>query len=359
VRDSVKLGAGTGRDSRLSFDEVHGITLMPDADAPTAASTLSRLMDTTPVKGPRDTSKMKEEIKSSVDKMMEAGQITVAQGPEAYVEPVFYGGSVEPPSDLPADETAELPADAARELSADTVADLATANGSGSDRASDLHEVSDDEIDHKTYSTVRDLDLLGRKPAQVERVGQEGSGEDGTLAVLEEERQFKADDSIDEVTLNEVFEPQSPLSEKERTPLSPSSSKGSPPQPATSDYVPPYQPRKSAVTFAPPQDPASPATPNNPELAVSVFASLGQATPALPYLVPRRVELHLAWAEPHTWTWVPGRRWIPEWNMHVVLGAPGGTAAHSGSRGLLGWSRGVVREVVGTLPVVWRLKNWV
>lgn len=115
----------------------------------------------------------------------------------------------------------------------------------------------------------------------------------------------------------------------------------------TSNYVPPYKPRASAKTFPPPS--SVEPTPTE-KLSLTLQASLTRPH-STPFESTRRVELHVAWVEPKTWAWVPGRRYIPDWNVRLVTKPKVGAHVQQ--------QKGLVKSVLGSLPGVGAIANWI
>jgi hypothetical protein len=119
------------------------------------------------------------------------------------------------------------------------------------------------------------------------------------------------------------------------------------PEPQPSDnrdptaYVPPYKTRK----------PYKPVLLHEPsgttEIAISLFAAVTRQH-EVPYAASRRLEVRLAWKEPSTWVWVPGRKYIPDWKIDFV--------ARRVEDGIV---RKTVKGVLGYTPVFWRLAEWI
>lgn len=107
-------------------------------------------------------------------------------------------------------------------------------------------------------------------------------------------------------------------------------------------YVPPYRVRPTAsrrLDVRPADD--------GEKLSLVLHANLtrhSRDTP-LPFNSAPRVEVRLAWKDRKAWAWVPGAWLIPDWEVRYV-------------RGEYGLLRTVVRGVIGSLPIVWRLTSW-
>ena len=83
------------------------------------------------------------------------------------------------------------------------------------------------------------------------------------------------------------------------------------------------------------------------------------------------MELHVAWPEPERYKWLPGVKYIPTWSLRYAENDNGVLAlledverngvvaelikGHSMAHQM---ARGMVKGVVGRLPVVWRLAGW-
>lgn len=77
------------------------------------------------------------------------------------------------------------------------------------------------------------------------------------------------------------------------------------------------------------------------------------------------IELYLAWSEPRNWLWVPARKYIPA-GMDIRLVNPGAVVDDPAASWLTerqkrkdGFVRIVIKEVVGRLPIVWRMAGWI
>lgn len=133
-------------------------------------------------------------------------------------------------------------------------------------------------------------------------------------------------------------------------------------------YIPPYTPRKSSpgqtyrLTTA-----SSPPPADENKFAVTLLAGIARQSRSDPLsLTIPHVELYLAWSEPRSWLWVPARKYIPSFNLHLVPSGKEVVLRDQASedrafeaemrRGIV---RGIVKGVVSRLPVVWRLAGWV
>lgn len=108
-------------------------------------------------------------------------------------------------------------------------------------------------------------------------------------------------------------------------------------------YIPPYKTRKPYQPV--PIDTFS-ADSTGPT-AISVFAAVTRHH-EVPYAATRRLEVRLAWTEPATWVWVPGRKYIPDWKVNFV--------ARRVEDGIV---RKTVKGILGYTPVFWRLAEWI
>ncbi|WRT65381.1 uncharacterized protein IL334_002324 [Kwoniella shivajii] len=108
----------------------------------------------------------------------------------------------------------------------------------------------------------------------------------------------------------------------------------------------PYKPRKGAPTFKE----TSPSSKNNTR-EISVFATLNHPSLPLPQLTSHRLELCLAWGNAQILQWVPGRRYIPNWNLKIVRGSSENPSVID--------VRVVVKTVMSKLPILWRFASWI
>ena len=135
-------------------------------------------------------------------------------------------------------------------------------------------------------------------------------------------------------------------------------------------YIPPYTPRKSAeqrsYTIARTAEDVNHA---DAAYAFTLLAGIARQSTSDPLsLTIPHIELYLAWKEPKSWLWIPARKYIPAINLHLVRSGAGQEVVLANQemrekgqeaerrRGIV---RGVARGVVGRLPVVWRLANWI
>jgi hypothetical protein len=85
------------------------------------------------------------------------------------------------------------------------------------------------------------------------------------------------------------------------------------------------------------------------KLALALSASITRHA-TLPFFASRRVELRLAWKEPKTWGWVPGRSYIPDWKLEYVI-----AKGHREEKNIM---IRLVKETLGYVPFVGRLAAW-
>lgn len=150
--------------------------------------------------------------------------------------------------------------------------------------------------------------------------------------------------------------PLSPLSDSEAEPVD---------FPNSSSYDPPYKPRaKHAFPRSRQLAPLSPAdsstvqtVPDN--FAITLHAALSRQPRdgPLPFS-STHIELSLAWHEPEWFKWIPGRKYVPAMNLAFVEGEKGTVAVYKKQNDRPGIVRGLVKGVVGSLPVVWRVAGW-
>nr|XP_019012355.1 uncharacterized protein I206_03202 [Kwoniella pini CBS 10737]OCF51136.1 hypothetical protein I206_03202 [Kwoniella pini CBS 10737] len=107
----------------------------------------------------------------------------------------------------------------------------------------------------------------------------------------------------------------------------------------------PYKPRKGSHTFGVKHSPASDDT-----RQISFYATLNNPANPLPQFTSYRLELALLWGEAHVLRWIPGRKYIPDWNLKVVGG-------HSKDPVIID-VRVVIKTVVAKLPIFWRFASW-
>ncbi|WVF67039.1 hypothetical protein IAT40_001782 [Kwoniella sp. CBS 6097] len=85
--------------------------------------------------------------------------------------------------------------------------------------------------------------------------------------------------------------------------------------------------------------------------SVSLYAGLTRGSKPLPHLISYRMELYLVWPEAahrKLFTWIPGRKYVPDWNLKIV----GGGRANDP---FVVDVRGLARAIVGRIPVFGRL----
>ncbi|WVQ83492.1 hypothetical protein IAT38_005633 [Cryptococcus sp. DSM 104549] len=127
--------------------------------------------------------------------------------------------------------------------------------------------------------------------------------------------------------------------------------------PSPKDTAPlvPYTPRLGSSPHSLPAPPTDKPTTPDEDFTLSLYLSLSRPHP-LPQQTSYRFELCLAWAgqlQPHGLrSYIPGGKYIPEWDVKVVGGGEAG-------RERVLDPRKVVRGVVAGLPVVWRLAGWI
>nr|XP_031857374.1 uncharacterized protein CI109_007238 [Kwoniella shandongensis]KAA5524446.1 hypothetical protein CI109_007238 [Kwoniella shandongensis] len=107
----------------------------------------------------------------------------------------------------------------------------------------------------------------------------------------------------------------------------------------------PYQPRRKtdSITFHPQAHIAVPS-------ALTFYAGLGHPSQALPQLSRYRLEVSLAWNDPTFLRWLPGRSYIPDWNLKLVGGRP--------EEPIVFDVRETTRAVISRIPIVWRFASW-
>lgn len=110
-------------------------------------------------------------------------------------------------------------------------------------------------------------------------------------------------------------------------------------------YKPPYIVRAKARNR---QYPGPSGEPDTATYTVQASISRHPDDGPLPFGAGH-LELRLAWLSPETlaFAWVPGRKYVPAWDVQLVKGQQ-----------REGTARWVVRGVVSQLPVVWRLARW-
>ncbi|KAI9632273.1 uncharacterized protein MKK02DRAFT_40578 [Dioszegia hungarica] len=197
--------------------------------------------------------------------------------------------------------------------------------------------------------------------AAVEREEADAAGSELELTgIAESKPRSSLDTVLNEITDDEVEAAQIP-SELISNPADAQPSDGT-------VYIPPYAPRKSApgqtyrLTTA-----SSPPPADEDKFAVTLLAGIARQSRSDPLsLTIPHVELYLAWSEPRSWLWVPARKYIPSFNLHLVPSGKEVVLRDQASedrafeaemrRGIV---RGIVKGVVSRLPVVWRLADWV
>ncbi|RXK35685.1 hypothetical protein M231_07058 [Tremella mesenterica] len=137
-----------------------------------------------------------------------------------------------------------------------------------------------------------------------------------------------------------------------------SESEACPVSESNENYDLPYVPRTTSKltrpTFNIDQLTRSPGS--SDRLSFTLSASLSRST-TIPFSQSRRIELDLAWpSEPQNLTWIPGRRYVPDWQLRYVgphhrLGSP--TVGE-----VVEESREQVRGLVRRLPIVGRVAGW-
>ncbi|ORY27672.1 hypothetical protein BCR39DRAFT_537850 [Naematelia encephala] len=160
-------------------------------------------------------------------------------------------------------------------------------------------------------------------------------------------RREQTDLSDEEVILNEISD-----AESGAMILSDSNSQEQT-APKCSVYVPPYKPRSHAATESA-SGPLSIA--ENSPLVVTIMASIGSSRSAIPFS-STRLEVDLTWTHSPTFQWIPGRRYIPAFHIKYMSGGPA-AVAHKPTELVL-FCRDLARELVGRVPVLGRLKNWI
>jgi len=107
-------------------------------------------------------------------------------------------------------------------------------------------------------------------------------------------------------------------------------------------YVPPYKTRRPYTPVA-----LAKHTESRQNLSLSFFASITRHHD-VPYASSRRLEARIAWSDPKTLAWVPGRKYIPDWTLEYVARRPEDGVVRKAVRGTLGY-----------MPVVWRFAEWI
>ncbi|OCF32338.1 hypothetical protein I316_06006 [Kwoniella heveanensis BCC8398] len=85
--------------------------------------------------------------------------------------------------------------------------------------------------------------------------------------------------------------------------------------------------------------------------SISLYAGLTRGSKPVPQLIAYRLELHLVWplpAQQKLLTWVPGRRYVPDWDLKLVGGGKADDPFVVDVRGL-------ARAIVCRIPVLGRL----
>ncbi|WVW79846.1 hypothetical protein I302_101816 [Kwoniella bestiolae CBS 10118] len=106
----------------------------------------------------------------------------------------------------------------------------------------------------------------------------------------------------------------------------------------------PYKPRAGSRTYRPSETSSTPDTDNTRQ--ISLYATLNHPSDPLPQLTAYRLELALSWGDAQIFRWIPGRRYIPDWNLKVV----GANVVFD--------VRAVVKSVVSRIPIFWRFASW-
>ena len=130
----------------------------------------------------------------------------------------------------------------------------------------------------------------------------------------------------------------------------------------SSTYQPPYQPRikNGSAVLSPalfPSAALSQALSNDFSLTFHATLSRQPHDGPLPFSQPH-MELRLAWPEPKWFKWVPGRKWVPDVSLKYVEGGEREMVVRRPEAEKRGMIRGLVKSVVQSLPVVWRLARW-
>ncbi|WWC59903.1 uncharacterized protein I303_102465 [Kwoniella dejecticola CBS 10117] len=87
-----------------------------------------------------------------------------------------------------------------------------------------------------------------------------------------------------------------------------------------------------------------------PVRQISIYTSLNNPANPLPQFTSYRVELALSWGEAHIFQWLPGRKYIPTWDLKIA----GGNVQDP----VLLDVRAVMKTVVAKLPVLCRFAAW-
>ncbi|WWD08729.1 hypothetical protein V865_006842 [Kwoniella europaea PYCC6329] len=103
----------------------------------------------------------------------------------------------------------------------------------------------------------------------------------------------------------------------------------------------PYKVREGSQTY----NTDSPSVPDRTR-QISLYASMNHPANPLPQLTAYRVELALSWGDAQILRWIPGRKYIPDWNLKVVGG------------NLVFDVRAMIKTTVSHIPIFWRFASW-
>ncbi|WWC98997.1 hypothetical protein V866_005891 [Kwoniella sp. B9012] len=103
----------------------------------------------------------------------------------------------------------------------------------------------------------------------------------------------------------------------------------------------PYKVREGSQTY----HTDSPSVPDRTR-QISLYATMNHPANPLPQLTAYRVELALSWGDAQILRWIPGRKYIPDWNLKVVGG------------NLVIDVRAMIKTTVSHIPIFWRFASW-
>ncbi|WVQ62888.1 uncharacterized protein L199_001037 [Kwoniella botswanensis] len=103
----------------------------------------------------------------------------------------------------------------------------------------------------------------------------------------------------------------------------------------------PYKVREGSQTY----NTDVPSVPDRTR-QISLYASMNHPANPLPQLTAYRVELALSWGDAQILRWIPGRKYIPDWNLKVVGG------------NLVIDVRAMIKTTVSHIPIFWRFASW-
>ncbi|WWC87586.1 uncharacterized protein L201_002476 [Kwoniella dendrophila CBS 6074] len=91
----------------------------------------------------------------------------------------------------------------------------------------------------------------------------------------------------------------------------------------------------------------------NESRQITLYANFDRSYPSsspIPQLTAYRAELALSWGNAKILRWVPGRKYVPDWNLKLVAGSLNDPVVMD--------IRAIIKAVVTKIPFLWRFASW-